>query len=122
MDTNGRVTKADFVRFQAKSAPSQVGIASAQWMQEILQENPFFVHEKIPPLTHLPVLQAIATAIFFLQTLGLIMQDSQFFGVLQALNFDVEEAAGRCISPLTTTERFYAKVSGLWLAGWPSCT
>ena len=47
---------------------------------------------------------------FFIQSLGLILKNAKFFGVLGVLNLDVEEAAGKCISPLTTTERFYAKV------------
>jgi Ca2+-binding EF-hand superfamily protein len=77
VDAHGRVAAQDFVRVQAKSAPSQ----------------------------------AIPTAIFFVQTLALILKQADYFGVLDALNLDVEEAVGKCISPLTTTERFYAKVT-----------
>jgi hypothetical protein len=77
VDAHGRVAVEDFVRVQAKRAPSQ----------------------------------AIPTAIFFLQSLALILRQADYFGVLDALNLDVEEAVGKCISPLTTTERFYAKVT-----------
>jgi hypothetical protein len=77
-----------------------------------------------PRCTPTPVLQAIATGIFFVQTLGLVMKDVQFFGGLQALNLDVEVAAGKCVSPLTTTERFYVKVRDDCVAasGWPRLT
>ena len=49
--------------------------------------------------------------IFFLQSLGLIMKNSSAFGVMEALNLDTEKAAKECISPLSTTGRFYAKVT-----------
>jgi hypothetical protein len=77
VDAHGRVAARDFVRVQAKSAPSQ----------------------------------AIPTAVFFIQTLAMILKEARYFGVLDALNLDVEEAVGKCISPLSTTERFYAKVT-----------
>ena len=46
-----------------------------------------------------------------MQTLGLILKDADFFGVLGALNLDLESATGQCVAPLTTTQRFYAKAS-----------
>jgi hypothetical protein len=52
----------------------------------------------------------VPTAIFFMQTLGLILKDADFFGLLGALNLDLESATGQCVAPLTTAERFYAKV------------
>ena len=54
--------------------------------------------------------QAVPTAIFFVQTLGLILEDADFFGALGALNLDLESATGQCVAPLSTAERFYAKV------------
>jgi hypothetical protein len=55
--------------------------------------------------------QAVPTAIFYLQTLGLILQDAEFFGLLGALNLDLESATGQCVAPLTTAGRFYAKAT-----------
>jgi Ca2+-binding EF-hand superfamily protein len=60
--------------------------------------------------------QAFPTAVFFYQSLALILKQAEYFGVLDALNLDVEEAVGKCISPLRTTERFYAKVTLLPVA------
>jgi hypothetical protein len=39
--------------------------------------------------------QSIATAIFFVQSLGLILKDAEFFGILGALNLDLEAATGQ---------------------------
>ena len=39
--------------------------------------------------------QSIATAIFFVQSLGLILKDADFFGILGALNLDLEAATGQ---------------------------
>ena len=39
-----------------------------------------------------------------------ILKDADFFGALGALNLDLESATGQCVAPLTTTQRFYAKV------------
>ncbi len=49
---------------------------------------------------------SVGTAIFFVQTLSLVAKDANWFGVLEAMNLDVEKAAGACISPLSTTSRF----------------
>lgn len=49
---------------------------------------------------------SVGTAIFFMQTLSLVAKDANWFGVLEALNLDVEKAAGACVSPLSTTSRF----------------
>jgi hypothetical protein len=55
--------------------------------------------------------QAILTAVFFLQSLSLILGDAEFLGAAlgaaQTLNLDVEEAAEACVAPLTTDQRFY---------------
>jgi hypothetical protein len=59
---------------------------------------------------HAPT-QAVPTAIFYLQTLGIILQDAEFFGLLGALNLDLESATGQCVAPLTTAGRFYAKAT-----------
>jgi Ca2+-binding EF-hand superfamily protein len=53
---------------------------------------------------------AVPTAIFFVQTIGLIGKDASFFGALDALNLDVEKAAGACIAPMTTEMHFVWKV------------
>jgi hypothetical protein len=45
-----------------------------------------------------------------MQTLGLILKDADFFGILGALNLDLESATGQCVAPLSTAQRFYAKV------------
>ena len=42
---------------------------------------------------------AMGIFIFFTQTFGLIAQQSEFFGVLDVLNFDVEDALGKCLAP-----------------------
>ena len=55
--------------------------------------------------------QTLNTVVFFVQSLGLILKDAQFFGLLDTINLDVEAATGQCIGPLSTSERFYAKVA-----------
>jgi hypothetical protein len=55
--------------------------------------------------------QAVPTAIFYLQTLGLILKEEKFFGLLGALNLDLESATGQCVAPLTTAGRFYTKAT-----------
>jgi len=48
---------------------------------------------------------AMGTAIFFVQTFALLAKDASFFGMGSVLNLDAEEASGRCISPLSHTQR-----------------
>ena len=39
------------------------------------------------------------------------MKGSGAFGIMQALNLDTEKAAKECVSPLSTTGRFYAQIT-----------
>jgi hypothetical protein len=43
------------------------------------------------------------------QTYGLLAKEAKFFGFSEMLNLDAEEATEQCVSPLTFTERFFAK-------------
>jgi Ca2+-binding EF-hand superfamily protein len=52
---------------------------------------------------------ALGVAIFFLQTFGLLAKDASYFGAADFLNLDAESAAGKCLSPLSYSERFVAK-------------
>ena len=52
---------------------------------------------------------AMGTAIFFVQTFGLLAKDASFFGMGEIFNLDVEEAAGRCLSPLSYSQRYFSK-------------
>eukprot|EP01052_Picozoa_sp_SAG31_P010205 SAG31_NODE_551_length_14207_cov_7.887440_5_plen_586_part_00 len=52
----------------------------------------------------------LGTAIFFLQTLGLILEAQQYFGLYNIpgyLNVDAETQTQSCMLPASTTERFY---------------
>jgi hypothetical protein len=60
--------------------------------------------------------QAVPTAIFFLQTLGLLMKSSNFFQATSVLNLDAEEVVGACTSPLGTRDKFVAKVMAMPLS------
>ena len=42
---------------------------------------------------------AMGIFIFFTQTFGVIAQESELFGMLDVLNFDVEDALGKCLAP-----------------------
>jgi hypothetical protein len=57
--------------------------------------------------------QAVPTAIFFLQTLGLLMKSSNFFQAASVLNLDAEEVVGACTSPLGTRDKFVSKVMAM---------
>jgi hypothetical protein len=48
---------------------------------------------------------AIGTAVFFVQTFALLAKDASFFGMGSLLNLDAEEASGRCLSPMTYSQR-----------------
>lgn len=52
---------------------------------------------------------ATSTAIFYVQTLGLLAKDNENFmtSVSKVLSLDPEENTKTCVSPLGTTERFY---------------
>ena len=52
---------------------------------------------------------AMGTAIFFVQSFGLIAKDASFFGIGEFFNLDAEEATGRCLSPFSYSERYLAK-------------
>ena len=55
--------------------------------------------------------QAQATAVFFVQTLGLVMSSAGLDVLLLDLaSLDFEKTVGKCISPHSTVDRFYAKV------------
>jgi hypothetical protein len=55
--------------------------------------------------------QAQATAVFFVQTLGLVMSSAGLDMLLLDLaSLDFEKTVGKCISPHSTVDRFYAKV------------
>ena len=51
----------------------------------------------------------MGTAIFFIQTFGLLAKDASFFGAGEFFNLDAEEASGRCLSPLSYSQRYLAK-------------
>lgn len=51
----------------------------------------------------------MGTAIFFIQTFGLLAKDASFFGAGEFFNLDAEEASGRCLSPLSYSQRYFAK-------------
>ena len=53
------------------------------------------VHDFVREQTKDAPTQAVPTAIFFMQTLGLILKDTDFFGALGALNLDLESATGQ---------------------------
>jgi hypothetical protein len=48
---------------------------------------------------------AVGTAVFFVQTFALLAKDASFFGLGSLLNLDAEEASGRCLSPMTYSQR-----------------
>ena len=48
---------------------------------------------------------AVGTAVFFVQTFGLLAKDASFFGLGSLLNLDAEEASGRCLSPMSYSQR-----------------
>jgi len=48
---------------------------------------------------------AVGTAVFFVQTFALLAKDASFFGMGSLLNLDAEEASGRCLSPMTYSQR-----------------
>ena len=51
------------------------------------------------------------TTVFFVQTLGLIMAGNGLdVALLDFLSLDFERTVGKCISPHSTVDRFYAKV------------
>ena len=57
--------------------------------------------------------QAIPTAIFFMQSVGLILKDAKFFGLLGALNLDLEAATGqvRCCVRISATSTVWSRLS-----------
>ena len=63
---------------------------------------------------------AMGTAIFFVQTFALLAKDASFFGLGTVLNLDPEESSGKCMSPLSYTQRYLAKavvMPAIMLAG-----
>jgi hypothetical protein len=51
---------------------------------------------------------ALSIAIFFIQTFGLLAKEASFFGAAEVLNLDAEKAVGKCVTPLSYTQRYFA--------------
>jgi Ca2+-binding EF-hand superfamily protein len=51
--------------------------------------------------------QTMPILLFFVQTTGLVLKDSSYFGLLKVFDLDLASASGSCILPLSTIDTFY---------------